>query len=508
MSSISQLIGSSEVVTTSELQERLVAEGRAPANARQAISRAARSDPDLWRSERLQLPRGERLIARAEFAKTRAFYRAVGARLKVARPGLSRCLDLLASDGVINRVHAHRMSGAPVIDGRSPSFVSEIAALAELGVTVGAAGLRHEYLSAADVLGTVDREQRALSALQSLRRDNLLARLVVDRLKKQNVLTWNGTDLPRGDKGYVTRNDQVFSATGFSYLAPLVRKNATGKFSPSLVLIDTFAGLCTLLDVQSFVARAHGATSRGQARQAFLGVIGARDFDEAAWKEARNQGLLAINFRQMFGDEALNAMAAAETILGSLGESQESTLSSGLVNFAEALESLKTNPVVADLCAIGFECLAGLVLRSEGWEAVALGQDVPFRGERTRDVDVFGSREDQLVMLECKAYHERKELTRDEVKKFFTETVPACREWWTQKEKRPPALCRAQIWTSGTVGEPAQEALKELSLGKGIEAALCGPADIAERLPPKLKSRAIGLMSALSKGGQHWTDRA
>lgn len=508
MSSVSQLIGSSEVVTTSELQDRLVAGGRAPASARQAISRAARTDASLWRSEKLQLPRGERLIARAEFAKTRAFYRVVGERLKAARPGLARCLDLLANDGVVNRVHAHRVSGAPISDGRSPSFASEVAALAELGVTEGATGLRHAYLSAADVLVTVDREQRALAALQNLRRDNLLARLVVDRLKKQNVLSWTGTDLPRADRGYVVRNDQVFSAAGFSHLAPLVRRNATGKFTPSLVLIDTFAGLCTLPDVQSFLARAHGATFRGQTRQPFLGVIGARDFDEAAWKAARKEGLLAINFRQMFGDEALKAMATAETILGSLGEPNESILSTGLVNFAEALENLKTNPVVADLCAIGFECLAGLVLRAEGWETIALGQDVPFKGERTRDVDVFGSREDHVVMVECKAYHEGKELTRDEVKKFFTETVPACRDWWTSKEGRRPAVCSAQMWTSGKVGEPAQEALAELNLGQGIKATLCGPADIAERLPPRLKSRAMGLMGALSKGGQHWTDRA
>jgi len=509
------VIGPAEVLTSSELQERLMAQGYGGVAARQAISRAARNGQALWRSTNLQLQRGERLFARASFSNTAGFYQQAAERLKTLRPGLARCLDGLANGGLLNRVHAQRLIAAAVIESdnaRSPGFDAELTALRELGVRVAARGASHEYLLGGDYAPDSDTDQRAIESLLILRKECLLARVLTCRLRRQNFVSWNGSELPRQDKGYVTFNGQVFTAYGFSHLAPLKRFNEKKqKWAPCPILIDAFAGPCSLACVQSFLARAENATCWGKKqRPYYVGVIAAREFHKDAWQEAKKAGLLTVNFLQMFGDEALNAMAIVERILGDLrvrADGRDEAAAQEFAQFTEALQGLKANPVVADLCSIGFEVLTGLALRSEGWEGIVLGQDVPFLAERTRDVDVFGRRGDDLAMVECKAYHARKALSPAEVKKFFTETVPACRAWWAKKEKRPANRVRAEIWTSGTIGGDASKALSELSLKGDTEAAICGPNEILKRLPYDLRRRSEGLLDALGRGGQEWTDQ-
>jgi hypothetical protein len=490
-----------------------MAQGYGRAAARQAISRAARSSQRLWRSSNLQLQRGERLLARASFSGTPGFYEQAAERLKTTRPGLARCLDGLANEGVLNRVHAQRLIAAAVLqsdNATSPGFDAEVAALGELGVRIAARGAPHEYLLGSNRGPDAETDQRAIESLLKVRKECLLARVLAGRLRKQNLLSWNGTELPRQGKGYVTFNGQVFTAYGFSHLAPLKRFNEKKKkWAPCPVLIDAFAGLCNLACVQSFLARADNATCWGKKRQQYLGVIAGREFHKEAWQEAKKAGLLTVNFLQMFGDEALDAMVVVERILGDLRvEGTDGAAAQEFRQFTEALEALKANPIVVDLCSIGFEVLTGLALRSEGWEGIVLGQDVPFLEDRTRDVDVFGRRGDDLAMVECKAYHARKELGSAEVKKFFTETVPSCRTWWAKKEKRPANRVRAEIWTSGAVGQDALKALQELPLRGDIEAAINGPNDILQRLPLDLRRRAEGLLDALGRGGQEWADQA
>ena len=229
-------------------------------------------------------------------------------------------------------------------------------------------------------------------------------------------------------------------------------------------------------------------------------------FSEKAWKEARERGYLTINLLQMFGDEALNAMVHAERILGGFREPRaDGDIDDEFGQFAGMLGGLKANPeVVADLCAIGFEMLAGLAVRAEGWEGVVLGQDVPFREDRTRDVDVFGRSGDDLILIECKAYHAKKRIDPSEVKKFYTETVPACRTWFTKKERRQPSRVRAEIWTSGLIGADALDALAEIKVKDGTEAEIFGPEKILKRLPSALRKRGEGLLNALATGGQEF----
>jgi len=107
-----------EVVSSSELIERLVVSGIPNATARQILGRASKHK-EIWRTERLKLQRNERLFARSGFVGNAEFIgRVHQVLIQNDRRGIVRCLEVLKDRKVLNWVDAIRLgsSGKP---GRS-----------------------------------------------------------------------------------------------------------------------------------------------------------------------------------------------------------------------------------------------------------------------------------------------------------------------------------------------------------------------------------------------------
>lgn len=494
------------ILTSSELIARLKTEGLSEANARQVICRHACRN-GVWRSEHLRLPRGERLFTTSGYARTTDFLKAVGAKLlDTNRWGLARCLQALGARQALHRVDVMRLLAVSpdAINGTGKVqrrlYEKELAGLEEVGALVVQRGTPLESVISPFHAGDTPVDQLAASAAAIVRRESLLARILVEQLRRQNVFSWNRVELPDPEHPYTVFNDQVFSSFGFSYLAPLVRwKDGSDQPTPSPILIDSYCGLCLLSHVHSFLQRIDRATNRGRSHLPSLGVIAARDFERDAWTHARRHGLMTISYRQMFGDEALEAMVRIQDLLDDLANSNPTDdPEDNFERFSTLLKDLKTNPVVAILRSIGFEALAGLVLRSQGYEGVELGRIVPWEDTK-RDIDVFGFRGegDELRIIECKAYHKKKSVPADEVKKFFTETVPALKKQLRVQGKHFSA-CKAELWTTGPLGREAREKLHILSRPRGDTWTLLKGDDVRDLLPGAVKKRATEMLDAIA----------
>ncbi len=68
---------------------------------------------------------------------------------------------------------------------------------------------------------------------------------------------------------------------------------------------------------------------------------------------------------------------------------------------------------------------------------MGLNQKVPFMST-VREVDVYGNCGDDVCLIECKAYHGKKLIPPEDVKKFYSETVPAFLKWWEKRNGRVP----------------------------------------------------------------------
>jgi hypothetical protein len=500
---LSQYFSNDEILTSSELIQRLCQSGLSQDNARQSIHRHAELS-GLWHSSNLKLPRNERLFALAAFRKNKAFLGAIGKKLQAAnRQALARCLSVLERRPALNRVDVLRLLAvSPTPANQQPQTLTrmydgELAALKELGVDVIHSGTALEALRS-PVQPTPDVDAAAAGAAENLRKEAIIARVLVDRMRQQNVLAWDGAELPEPATPYVEFNDQVFTASGFSYLSPLVRwKQNAKKPTPCPVLVDCYYDQCTVSQVASFAQRLQRVAHRGKSRMAVLGIIAARDFTTEAWDEARRHGFMAINLRQAFGSEALDVMAQIEGLIHHVNCGPESAnQEEELDHLTSMIGELKVNPVVVSLRAIGFEILTGFALRSLGYDQVELGRLVPWQ-QTTRDVDVFGMKGDELHIIECKAYHGKKSISREDVRKFFTETVLALKVW-LRTHDRPFEKCIAEIWTTGLKGKDAGDTLYALNRPTTDEWGIARIQEISGRLPRSIRSRSMEFLKSIA----------
>lgn len=502
-----------QVLTSSELVERLKHEGASDANARQIISRNSNTN-GVWRSEELRLARDERLFAEKQFVGTPAFLIAVGEKLrKTSRQGFARCVIALAKDAVLHRVNVIRLLAAPTEMEMSDNpprgvlYENELAGLRELGVRLIQRDTALESIVAPGDMDSEELDSLANQGAQQLRYEALLTRILVERLRRQNMLSWNRVELPDVETPYTLFNRQLFSAYGFSYLSPIVRwKEGAASPTPCPVLIDCYHDVCATPQVQSFLQRIERATIRRRRRLPTLGLIAARDFDADAWKLARHHGLMTVSFRQMFGDEALNAMAQVEQLMNGLGRESPADGQRRFEGIAKLLDDLKTNPVIRDLRSIAFEAISALILRSQGFESVELGRIVPWQ-ETTRDVDVFAVRGDELRIIECKAYHRKKSISGEEVRKFFTQTVPALKQWMRQTDRRF-STCTASIWTTGPIGKDAGDTLYKLPRSNGDVWDIRRMSDLYDDIPRNIRERSIQLLESIALTKTDATDNS
>jgi hypothetical protein len=491
------VLGRGEVLTSDELITKLTDGGVGKATARQTLSRAVAAH-EVWRSEHFRLPRNGRIFARHEFVGTDAFFLKAIAKIS-ARPGIARCLEALGQRSVLLLCEAQKLLASPcgTTSNKFPTFESECQALSEFGVAQGSLLGGWGYLSSHRTDPEVS-NAIALNAVSRLRIECILARIVVDQLRKQNVLSWHKFNVSPAGKGFVVFNDQPFTAFGYSYLRPVVRwQESKAKGCP--VLFDVSTERYDSVHLNSFLERIRRATCRGESQQRYFGVIAAPQIETEAWRQARKQNLWTINLQQAFGKEAIEALAQIERLLRALDPQVSKFESNAATELQTLLLELKTNPVVATLRAIGLEAVCALVLRNQGFDGVEIGRLVPFEGT-TREVDVFGFRWDELRIVECKAISGGGRVYGAEVKKFFSETVPAFIRWY-RSTGHSFRTVTAEIWTTGEVDATAIDSLKEVKLQPTTKGVILNLAEVLGQIPQALRPRINELVTTIAARG-------
>ena len=493
---LSDHIALGEILTSGQLAERLATTGLTNTASRKVISR--KKDPAVWVLP-FHLPRRARLFTRRESSEKEDFYDRLATVITEHRPGLARTIRALLTRRVLLKADAQRLLAAPLQrkTSRTPTYDAEVSVLVELRLCeIEGEDTALERLTISPLVRTPDSDQHARSERVRQIINMRLTRIVTDHFRKQGVIGWDSSTHAERETGTVLFSDYVFSASSYSWLDPLVRRNVGQKPKPTPVLFDVFSRACDVHDVGGLLHRLRHIGSNRNARMPLLGVIAAHTFTADAWKVAKKRGLLAINLRQAYGKTALKTLARMERLLGLAVSGDPFGKHAAEIDYdelADDVKALQVHPHVADLRGLGLEVVTAVLLRALGWEDVRLGQVVQFQ-KTTREVDVIGKRggEDMLYAVECKAAHETKELEPAHVRKFFTETVPGIlRSFQNVKE------CQAEIWTTGQVGDAARRELKNIPFGKRVKPTLLEKADIISLIPPTL-SRCKRLIKVLS----------
>lgn len=485
---LTQFIGPDEVLTSGELLDRIKASGISGANARQLLRRNV-DGQSIWRSGHLRLSGGGRLFAHRSLKATPSFIHKCLPQLERHRPGLARAVKALLQEEVTLRSRAELLLGSPVIPDNSsyPAYQIDSDALVELGVArAEAPDSVMERLALASIEG-MNAHAVALRAYARFTTETALTNLLFEQFRRQNLISWNAKALSGTSAMLAMFNNFPFSATGFSWLKPMLRFNKAEQPKPVPVVMDVLAKPCTTFDVQAFVDRITRAGQNKNRKLAILGILAAFDFDSSAWKLAKSEGLMTINLQQHFGEDAYKAFIQIQELLKSVAGEPEKAEDSDYKKLADTLTQLKSNPYVVDLRSLGFESVSGLIVRTMGYDNVSLNLKVMRDSGEEREVDVSGERMggQELFIVECKAEADQKSLNPEYVRKFFTETVPA---FLRSRPGGNVRQCRAEIWTTGQVGPDALAALKELKLKTLVKAALLGRDDVKHLIPNSLGS--------------------
>ncbi len=398
-------------------------------------------------------------------------------------------------DEVVLKAHAQMLLASPlaVKKTRYPPYEAEIAAIEEtLIARVETKDTLGERLVLRRISGTVNSSAAGLKALTALHIEIAITNILIEHFRRQNFISWNPLAGKQARQGLITFNNYPFFAATFSWIAPLLRWDAAEKKSKSTpVVFHTCCGRCNVWDVEGFAARIQRAGANKISRLRVLGIVAAEDFEHGAWNRAKEEGFVAINLRQLFGDAAFEAIVQVQELLKNVIGDATKAKDDDYNELSPMLTSLKTNPFIVNLKSLAFEALSGFLVKYEGWEEVQLNLKVPFKlpeGETEREVDVSGQKNawDDLCIIECKAEAANKVLDGKHVRKFFTETVPAFLA--AKCAARNPSHCHAEIWTTGIVTDVARNALKEISIRKCVTPALLGRDELIRRLPRPLHS--------------------
>lgn len=445
------------MLTSAALAARLT--HLSPEAARQAIRRATHKGV-IWRSKHLVMPSGARLFARRSFVGQEKFLLQIRPILQEQRPGIARVLDQMLRYPGIHPDTVTKLLAATLEPKKHPdqrSVTDEMLVLEELGIGV------IEYVDSGLprfvrrlLLGTEESLALGYQLAGQKLLDEQLTKLLVQNLRNQNIISWGGTDLDSAvEHSY---NGQWFSASGYSWLRPIVRFKQGQEPVACPAVFDVRANTATLADVQAFVTRIRNTGYRPRSKLRVLGIMGARFFEPDAFDFGKKSGLILVNFHEQIGDAALDALAAIDRIISAVPDGQAPR-----ADFLELFTKLRHHPQVKELASIAFEAFTAAVIQADSWQDVHTNFAVKFQQGSLgtwRDVDVMGRQGDHHRAIECKAYAGDKPLELGDVTKFFKQTVPSYLKHFAPL--KPVKRFTAEIWTTGIVTDECRAKLREL----------------------------------------------
>lgn len=489
-----------EVVPSMVLLRRLEKKGYSPSAARKILERDF-SGTGVWRSNQLRLKTKARLYASSLYYGDAGFLDAIRPVLEEQRPGIARVLRAIELQDAIDESDVTRLTAVRLDrNGAGRALARARSAIEEAGLgkmEMGPTG--RSYLVRLKHAGTEEGRKLGYHLLARREAERGWLKLLLQHLRLQGIIEWNTPLLY--DRQYMS---QLFSGYAFSKIRPMLQfKDRKARACP--VVFEILTRQAELFDVLAFQERIYRAGANPQAKRRILGIIGAPYFSREALLEAKKNGMMIVNFKEVFGKAALDMMVSAEDLFNTFtappgAPEDEDQSESATEKFIASITAMRNHPMVTELSGMAFESYACMVLQSAGYEEVKAGLKVKctIDGKDTyRDCDATGRRsddEEECRIVECKALNEKNEVTRDDVKYFFTETVPA---YLAHVGKSEVDACQAEIWTTGTVSQDTRDYLESLALNKRIKRAIHTRATIPTPRRFKRLGKMLELLASL-----------
>ena len=450
------VLGPRELVTSSTILRRLEMQGNSPAAARKILERDF-TNSGVWQSLHFRMEAGARLYCSKSFYGESAFLSKLRPILRKRRKGIARVLDAIFKFDALDIDTVKKLTAIELdAKGKGTFLKRELSAIEEVGLgRFDNSGTHRQRLVRLKELESDENLDLAVELLVQREAEQHWLKLVLDQLRRNNMVAWNSS-CKHGE----IFNNHYFTAKAFSFLRPLTRFQ-NQKPVPCPTVFEILNRKAEVFDVEGFIERMFRAGANNRRKLRMLGLIGAPSFSPEAFELARGNGLIVINFRENFGEVALELMVSAEQLLTVCNETVHHTprtteVASAARRFTKSIRELRNHPMITTLSGLAFEALCCAVLRSSGYEGVETGLRVPFLDKEKK----------ATAFLRAKG-------------------------------KNNISECRAEIWTTGTIGAEAKTCLAEIKLNPRVKPAILTKEEIP--IPQRLKpfNRMLQVLAAI-----------
>ena len=83
------------------------------------------------------------------------------------------------------------------------------------------------------------------------------------------------------------------------------------------------------------------------------------------------------------------------------------------------------------------------------------------------------------------------------MRKFFTQTLPALKQW-LRKFDRDFSSCKAELWTTGPLGNDARDTLYKLQRPERDEWTMTRAEDLKNQIPSSIRDRSMELLRTIA----------
>lgn len=442
--SISQLLRQTGPALSSEIIDRLVKDGVSPSAARQRI---ARGQSEYVRLAGLRFAKNARFIYLDDQYGDKRFWDAIERAFKTS--GISywaAVAGLKARGGSCPKSLFVTACGAPAARKRqlSPERVLErLTAINLLGEeNDGISDIPwirfrpnvYEKDSSATLTATLLAENTALLAIR-------------DWARKIGLGSYNKFRT-RGDAEAPIVSGITWDLSAPCYLRPLVSARA-GAVRPAFFVCDVNLRAPVDDDFVSVIVRKHDLASAPANVAPIFPLLVAEVYTQAAFDLARKSGIAATTVSGLFGIEIAKALRDLIDMLSDAG----ATAAVNPDHLYQVMASLtKIEGAANNIRGALFELAIGNLVKDVEQGYVVIGQRwLELFSRRWAEIDVLLDRPDgkPVLVVECKAKIPGARVSRDEVKKWFSDRVPLIHKALIQDDRYKGRKFDFQLWSNG-----------------------------------------------------------
>ncbi len=247
-----------------------------------------------------------------------------------------------------------------------------------------------------------------------------------------------------------------FAKFQFGFVAPSyvcgITSFSQNVLKPAFVLTDVLIGnKVTIEDVNTYIAKID--ILKNTCKSNFLPYLILDNVNQDAFKLLKSKGIIVGFVNKLFGseyEELLRSLINTVANAGAILKQNPQAYIDLIINLNKLVDG-KTNNLKGDL----FELAVGYYYSNIS-QNIDIGRKINYAGYQ-REIDVYATSQESIVICECKAY--KASLNLDQTEKWLTKKIPIIYEWIRSFENDKEI--RFEFWSTSGFTKDAEDLLND-----------------------------------------------